>query len=262
MSLSASKTLLIDAGNSRFKWALAQDSSLTENGSALYQQDALSQQLQECWASFTQADKCPQRVLLCNVAAPRFAEAVMQWAASFPCRGGVLPVVETVLAQARAFGVTNAYVYPERLGADRWAALVAARRYIEGAACVVDVGTALTVDVLSAEGVHRGGIIVPGMKLMKQSLIDNTAAIAADDRAAAATLGNDTPSAVQAGVLAAAAGAVTQVMQAARAELGTELTVVVTGGDALPLLAVLPAELRHEPDWVLRGLAVIAEAEQ
>lgn len=262
MSLPASKTLLIDAGNSRFKWALAQDSSLTENGSAAYQWDALSQQLQECWASFTRIDECPQRVLLCNVASPRFTDAVTQWAGGFPCHDAAYPVVETVLAQASAFGVTNAYAHPERLGADRWAALVAARRYIEGPACIVDCGTALTVDVLSAEGVHQGGIIVPGMKLMKQSLIDNTATTVVDDTPTAGTLGSDTPDAVKAGVLAAAAGAVTQVLQTAQAKWGTALTVVVTGGDASKLLAVLPGELRHEPDWVLRGLAIMAEAEQ
>lgn len=261
MTATGNNTLLIDAGNSRFKWALAAGGQLTETGVATYQQASLLQQLADCWASLAANDKRPQRILMCNVKGEDFAQAVRQWVDGLRASGPAV-TLETVLAQASACGVSNAYREPERLGADRWAALVAAKHHLRGAACIIDCGTALTIDVISAQGGHQGGIIVPGMKLMQQCLIDNTHGIRARDGETNAYLGRDTSGALQAGALAAACGAVMQTLQQARQELGVQPQVIVTGGDAPQLLAGLPAGFRHEPHWVLKGLAVIAGERQ
>lgn len=252
MTTPSGVTLLVDAGNTRFKWALAEGDTLTRTGAAAYQREALAQQLRTAWAEFTDGGARVARVLLCTVGGPDFAPAVSAWAQT----QGV--PVEDVMPAAAAFGVRNAYAQPQRLGADRWAALVAARRYISGAACIVDCGTALTIDVLGAAGEHRGGIIAPGLRLMRQSLIDHTEAITSGASEVTGFLGQDTQSAVEAGIRAAAAGAVAHIVAQARATWRETLTVVVTGGDAPRLLPALAADCRHEPHWVLQGLAVIA----
>ena len=72
-------------------------------------------------------------------------------------------------------GVTNQYADLQSLGVDRWLAMLAAFRQGGGGACVVvDGGSALTVDVVDGAGLHRGGYIVPGQSMMRDSLVSNT----------------------------------------------------------------------------------------
>src|SRR5690606_2659551 len=80
--------------------------------------------------------------------------------------------IEAVSARPEGFGVINAYAAPERLGADRWLALIAARRIEPGAVCVVDCGTAITIDVMHADGVHLGGLIMPGLGFTRRMLVE------------------------------------------------------------------------------------------
>jgi acetyl-CoA C-acetyltransferase len=82
-----------------------------------------------------------------------------------------------LIASAERAGVINRYQQPERLGADRWAALIAARHRQAGPQLVVSAGTALTADMLDAQGVFLGGIIAPGLRLMQQSLAAGTAGL-------------------------------------------------------------------------------------
>ena len=90
---------------------------------------------------------------------------------------------EWLTASAAACGVTNRYARPAQLGADRWASLVAAWRrstatdLFPPACVVVNAGTAVTIDALDADGVFRGGLILPGMRLMLQALAENTAGL-------------------------------------------------------------------------------------
>ena len=74
-----------------------------------------------------------------------------------------------VRPQAQQLGVKNLYRKPEQLGADRWAALIGARGLTGSAACVVDAGTAVTVEALSAKGEFLGGAIFPGLHLLRLS---------------------------------------------------------------------------------------------
>lgn len=164
-------------------------------------------------------------------------------------------VVRQLRAGAAACGVRNAYPQPERLGDDRWAALIGARRVHEGACGVVDAGSALTFDVLADDGRHLGGWIAPGRALSWQALAAGTrgargAPVAPPDGPA-----TDTAAAIQGGVLHAALGFVERARRAACEALGVEtLPLLVTGGDGPALAARLPdATLRD--DLVLRGLA-------
>ena len=88
-----------------------------------------------------------------------------------------------LVATRAACGVTNRYANPSQLGADRWAAIVAARRRATAGGqspmpvVVVNAGTAVTIDALDADGVFRGGVILPGMRLMLQALAEKTSAL-------------------------------------------------------------------------------------
>jgi len=255
--------LLLDAGNTRLKWALCEQGRFLRRGLFAYEWSALPMQFDAQWGALANTVAL-DKVVLCNVSGNRLESSLRQWLSSNCLQERALQeavplTIETVEAQAQAFGVQCAYRQPAQLGADRWAALVAARYHIDGACCVIDCGTALTVDVLSAEGVHVGGLIVPGMTMMRQSLLANTAQIEISDTTKTSIFCvQDTTSAVLAGIMAATAGAVQQVLQQCR-EYGQQAPVcVVTGGDAPVLLSTLPKGSLHKAEWVLKGLAIIA----
>jgi type III pantothenate kinase len=256
--------LLIDAGNSSLKWALCRNGSLEMGDPVVYRWSSLVGQLTEAWQFFAKENISLTRIILSNVAGQQVFDALSQWRdnASVVKEAGEVSI-EVVVAQTSAYGVINAYKQPEALGADRWAALVAARHYVKGNACIVSCGTALTVDILTADGVHVGGIIAPGWEMMESSLVANAKGITSGDSEVPELLGQTTQQAVQAGISAASVGAVKYIVQRYQENMGIALTCVVTGGAApllLPKLLSLESAgiFYHEPVWVLKGLAIIS----
>jgi type III pantothenate kinase len=184
------------------------------------------------------------------------------------------PRPEFVISSAAAAGVRNAYARPASLGADRWAAAVAAWH---GAGCyrtvcAVSIGTALTLDVVDQDGHHRGGLIAPGPALMRESLLGRTADIAtraamAGGRASRRTgvrplvapLTGATRSAVEEGCLAAAAGLIDRTINQVTRQLNVRPVLFVTGGAGAPVIERLRSACRPTEDLVLRGVAAIAE---
>ncbi len=256
--------LLIDAGNSSLKWALCRNGSLETGDPVVYRRSSLVGQLTETWQFFAKENISLSRIILSNVAGQQVFDALCQWRdkAQVVKEAGDVSI-EVVVAQTSAYGVINAYKQPEALGADRWAGLVAARHYVKGNACIVSCGSALTVDILTADGVHVGGIIAPGWEMMESSLVANTKGITSGDSEVPELLGQTTQQAVQAGISAASVGAVKYIVQRYQEKMGIVLTCVITGGAApllLPkLLSLEPASnFLHEPVWVLKGLAIIS----
>ena len=154
-------TLLVDVGNTALKWALLEDEALVLRGRLNVTELSSDAALEQQWAVLAP----PRRVLIASVAATPVTVQISTW-----CRERWQSEILTVQAQADSFGVRNAYRDPGRLGVDRWLAMVAARARGSEAACVVDCGSAVTVDVLDKEGAHLGGLIVPGLEMMKVSL--------------------------------------------------------------------------------------------
>jgi type III pantothenate kinase len=217
--------------------------------------------------NFIDGPEPPSGVMLCNVAGEKLDKVLQDAVSSFQEKRqsqgldqeSLLLPIEYVHAQAEADGVRCAYEYPAQLGADRWAALVAARHQLEGASCIIDCGTAMTVDVLTADGRHAGGVIIPGMEMMISSLVENTEGVFAREQPNLSPLAvTNTMDAVQAGVIAAMHGTIQQVLQHCRDELGIEPICVLTGGNAQRLLPEMPSSTIFEPDWVLKGLATIS----
>lgn len=162
--------------------------------------------------------------------------------------------VRTFTADATSCGVTNAYTLPKRLGADRWAALIGAHTHHRGAVCIVDAGSAITVDAMTAEGEHLGGWIAPGLALAVAALARGTRS-ARSEHAGRSSNGfaTDTADAIQGGVRNAALGFVERARRTAEHTLGTAPQLVFCGGDAATLACEFPDAVVDEP-LVLRGL--------
>ena len=256
------KALLVDAGNTRLKWALCEGETFLQQGAFAYDWSGLERQFDEQWDGIAKTHS-PDQVILSNVAGSRLAAPMSQWLATHRLQEMPPLTINTVTAQAEAYGIRCAYQRPSQMGADRWAALIAAKHYLDGPCCVIDCGTALTIDLLTAGGEHAGGLIAPGLNMMHQSLITNTALIPSGitQNRSVFTV-NDTLGAVQAGIMAAAAGTVQQVLQQCREHWQQEPVCVLTGGDADTLIDALPKTLAdrflRDSDWVLKGLAIIA----
>jgi type III pantothenate kinase len=243
-------TLLADIGNSRLKWASAGPTGLAERGAVEYRSEGLARALETAWVRV----KKPGRLVVSNVAGETAAAVLTGWSLG---RWGVTP--EFVVAREAACGVRNAYTEPARLGADRWAALVGAWSLHHQAVCVVDCGTAVTIDALSAQGEHLGGLILPGLVLMRRSLVEGTGGVRPVGDADVALLARNTAGAVAAGTLYALVAAVDRIAADIGAEIETTLEPVITGGDAALLLPLLAGRWTHHPDLVLQGLAVLAQ---
>ena len=150
-----------------------------------------------------------------------------------------------------AAGVVNSYGDPSRMGVDRWLAMLAAYGYESGACCVVDCGSAITVDYLAANGEHIGGYIIPGLNLMQRGLLANTAEILVDQEIDDFDLspGRHTSAAVTHGINFAFAALVEKIV----AELNGA-SLYITGGDGA-LFHRLAGTGSYKPDLVLDGLA-------
>jgi len=251
--------LLIDAGNSRIKWACLVGGVIQSGepvpGGAELSSDIRALSL--AWAPLPR----PDRVLAVNVRGGDFAAALSSWAAENWQRS-----IEFITAQPQARGVVNGYREPQLLGADRWAALIAARRIVRGPVCVIDCGTAVTLDAMRRDGRHLGGVIIPGLGLMDRLLVEGTQGIrvlvAHSSRDDLSPFATDTGEAVRIGSLYAVVSAIERIVRDLRKALGRNLRCVVTGGDADRVLPRLSGRSDHQPELVLKGLAVIAEEER
>jgi len=167
---------------------------------------------------------------------------------------------EFLEAAAEAHGVRNGYRDPSRLGVDRWAAMVAAFHAAGGPLLVVDCGTALTLDLVDAEGVHQGGLIAPGLAAMRAALAHTTrlpGEVLSGPVPGGPDWGRDTAEAVAGGCMGAAAG----LIERTRARVGAldeaACRLWITGGDAEAVITHLSVSWKHAPGLVLDGLALL-----
>lgn len=163
-------------------------------------------------------------------------------------------------------GVRNGYEDFERLGLDRWLAMLGGFKLARGACLVLDFGTAATADFIAADGEHLGGFICPGMPLMRNQLRTHTRKIRYDDAAAERAMerlspGRTTAEAVERGCTLMLRGFVLTQLELARSYWGDDFTVFLTGGDADLVVDAVP-QARLVPDLVLsvwRWLALCPE---
>ncbi len=167
--------------------------------------------------------------------------------------------VEPEVARVRSEwdGLRCAYQRISTFGSDRWLALLAARRVQLGGLCVVDAGSALTVDLVCADGRHLGGYILAGQRALRAALAGSTAGLPSHlPSVPAVVAGTNTEDGIAAGVLGAMVGLVSHAMRAAAPALGAPPALLLTGGDGDWLRPHLPSSARYLPQLVLDGLAV------
>lgn len=234
--------LCIDCGNTRVKWGL-------HDGHRWLRQDALLLAEIDRLTLELSGLPLPSRVVACSVAGEQARGEIEESAHAL---GVPLTWLES---QASRCGVTNRYANPAQLGADRWAALIGARHAFQGDCLVVNAGTATTVDVLDRNGVFQGGLILPGLALMRASLAGNTARLPLSN-GAYHPLPRNTADAIASGALQATAGAITRMF--AHVAAGEGATCLLSGGAAAALLPVLEVPWRAIDHLVLEGLVRVA----
>lgn len=162
-------------------------------------------------------------------------------------------------------GVRNGYEDYAKLGMDRWLALVAGYQLCRRACAVIDLGTAVTVDFVNAEGEHLGGYIAPGSKLLRSSLKRHTRLIRYEGSLQGDLLepspGRATAEAVEYGCELMLAGFVREQLRIGRQLLGDTMVVILTGGDAARMAELLPGECHVVNDLVFEGLALACPME-
>jgi type III pantothenate kinase len=209
--------LLIDAGNTRVKWALTYGPAPHADPAAAAPFSAAPGwiaegavvlagvgELHRAWRGMPIA-----RVLISNVAGAGLRLALEEQL-ELATRDAAAPAVEWFASTPACAGLRNGYRQPTQLGADRFASAIGARALFEGSALlVVGCGTATTIDVVGAAGDFIGGMILPGLDTMALALAANTAQLPqVDSRPGQAGFADNTVDAIRNGCLAAQVGAI------------------------------------------------------
>ncbi|MFT4519280.1 MAG: type III pantothenate kinase [Halioglobus sp.] len=240
------RCLQLDVGNSGAKWRLCADEKIVVRG--IYRRDdaATLKQLLACTTEL-------QSIWISSVASPE-AEAELSKILTAQWR------VEPWFARTekRTATLTNSYDDATRMGVDRWLAMLGARQRDSGRLCVIDAGSALTIDIVSAQGLHEGGYIIPGPNLMERALLLDTDRVRFDeDIGYALSPGTSTAEAVRHGIALAQTGAVSLALD----QVGKEpLSLQFCGGGGETLLKLLDRGGVWAPDLVFEGLEVMASA--
>ena len=249
------KALLLDVGNTRLKWGIADDGDIHKTGSISRVKLAES-------GMSALTTKLPTRVdaaLASNVGGTTIATRLAGLVGAHCGQD-----LHFARSERSGYGLTNAYAQPRRMGVDRWVAMVGAWAELQSACVVVDAGTAVTIDAIDGDGAHLGGLILPGEPMMRESLTRSTSDIPAikppkaDDCTGLGMFGTNTRHAVSSGALNAVVGAVEKAIRTLRSN-AYDVTVVLTGGDASRILSALDEESLHRPNLVLQGLAEMLE---
>ena len=249
--------LAIDAGNSRVKWGWME---IDKDGGSRWSSIATVSLIEFAASSdhinpFSATHEDPERIIISNVAGDGARELLINWTSIFDAAPLWLK------GEARRCGVTNRYERPDTLGADRWAALVAARAAHTGTCLVVNAGTATTIDMLAADGSFLGGSILPGVELMRFVLHEHTGRLPLQPGTVQQAPRN-TLDAIETGCRNAQAGAVERLYRAFAKIAGTPPLCLIGGGAGQPLAEELDVPRRYVENLVLDGLARIAQDEK
>ena len=236
--------LAIDAGNSRVKWGWHDGAGWSSLATvSLIEFAAANHDINP----FAATHENPARIVISNVAGDGAHQLLINWTSIFEAEPHWLK------GEAERCGVTSRYERPEQLGPDRWAALIAARALHQGPCLVVNAGTATTADVLSAQGEFLGGLILPGVDLMRFVLHEHTGRLPLQEGRFVRTPRN-TIDAIETGCRHAQAGAVERMVRVA----GDGALCLVSGGAGKALVEQLGIPCRYVENLVLEGLARIA----
>ncbi len=242
---------LLDLGNSCCKSAMLAGGKITCHEPRLYNKE---NRLAVIESILREQTTLPRQAIICSVLDESFNRELTQWLGSHKLNDCYFlnPCTET-------FGIRLGYANPAQLGADRLAVMIAVHEKFDGDKCIVDYGTAVTIDVLDANGIHRGGVILPGAASMQRALCADTGIAHYEAGGKFDIFAANTLDAAHTGCLIAVTGGIQQAVDTMQAHYGSLDRVIVTGGHAAKVVAYLHArEVVQEPQLVLDSLAIVA----
>ena len=242
--------LLIDVGNTRLKYALADGAEFGAGTAVTHGGEVDAIDLDALWRDLPDVAS----IFIASVASAAIDARLLD---SLQRRFGV--GAHRVTSPASACGVRNAYAEPQRLGIDRFLGLVALHATQPGDCVLASCGTALTLDALARDGTHAGGLICASPMLMLDALTGATARLKAPRAARVVEFADNTDDAIESGVWLAGAALVERFVARAAARFGTAPAVILSGGGAERLSGLVTPAHRIESDLVLRGLALYAQ---
>ncbi len=227
--------LLLDVGNTAIKWRLADADGLRDPSGVAATGASLCESVKTHeWNAIVLSSVAGEVADTALLTALKTVRSVPVWQAR---------------AESSCSGLVSCYAQPARMGVDRWLAMLGARQASAGPLCVIDAGTAITLDLVAAQGRHEGGYILPGADLMRRALTADTGRIQVDALdAPTLSPGSDTQTCVNAGGWRAVIGAVQSVL----ADY-PEHRALLTGGLA-PVLLEMGLSATHHPHLVMEGL--------
>lgn len=254
MSDEATPLLALAVGNSRARLGLFEGDELVSVQSFPIDQAAEAR----AWldAQSSPGARTPLLIATVNPAgSDRFRNAIAGW----PSLGAVVSLGRDV-----PIPIDIAVRVPEKVGQDRLLCAIGAWASTEGPCVVIDAGTAVTVDYIDAEGAFQGGAILPGIRLMLESLHRGTAALPPvifdPARVDAEPIGKDTESAMLIGVTEAVRGSIYRLLERYADTIGTYPRVVATGGDASAIFGPESVVEHVVPDLQLIGMRLAFQA--
>jgi type III pantothenate kinase len=252
--------LLVDVGNTRVKWARLVDGRMGKQHAAVTSDwGALEYSRRVIGRGWWSGRKGSEsRIVVSSVAGDRINGLLVSAALDAGA-----PTPEFVASERRAAGITTEYLDPWRLGVDRFIGAIGAHHLASGQpVCVVNVGTAITIDLVDGSGRHHGGAIVPGPALMVNSLLTQTNGIrrraTGGPSGVTSLFAKTTRTAIGQGARYAAAAVIDRSIEEARIQLGSRPLVLLTGGGSAHIKALIRNPSVSLPDLVLHGLAVWA----
>jgi len=239
--------LCVDIGNTNLKWAVWEDGAMGASHTLGHQSED-GEGLAQAWISLPR----PRRIRVANVSGEKAQHMLV--ATSRRLWG-----LEPRFARPRqgVCGTTIAYAEPQRLGVDRWLAMIALHHGADTPAVVLDCGTAITLDAIDGNGQHLGGLILPGLRMMWQGLMAGTRIPMVSFAEHAEMLGTDTGECIAGGAQQAVAGMTERVWRYLNRTHGITPQVILTGSDAETIGEQLELPSQYRPDLVLQGLTCL-----
>lgn len=240
------KTLLTDFGNTRLKWCLQG----TETQGAIVVKEDLEGALSRLRSEIGVVDRV-------GVACVKGAAFKARLIGAFLELWGVAP--ELAITPAAEQGLVCSYKDPSKMGVDRWLAMLAAYNRFGGGVCVVDSGTAMTIDCVASDGCHIGGYILPGFHLSIDALLAGTDEVKFDvlEEKVCTSYGKSTREAVYNGALLSQVSIIEKVYsELLKVNTACSCTLIVTGGNADFISPFIGIDHKLERDLVLEGLSL------
>jgi len=236
--------LQLDIGNTRAKWRLVNGNKVISRGDYQPNDESSQQRLLNCCESLDHIWISSVTTAASELLLSRLLEN--QW--------GIVPWFAR--SESRTGSLINSYEEPSRMGVDRWLAMLAGRERKKSRLCVIDSGSALTIDIVSADGRHEGGYIIPGAALMERALLLDTDRVRFDEEVGyGLSPGTSTAHAVRHGIALAQAGAITLALEQAASE---PMTILFCGGAGQSLMELVDRGGEVVPDLVFEGLEIMA----